>query len=309
MQIPLFPLHTVLAPGIALPLHIFEERYRQMVRHCLDTSSPFGVVLIRGGSEVAPRDGTPRELSIAGVGTAAEIREASRYADGRWDLLIVGTSRFLVRDVHTDVAAYLVAEVDPFPDAPPGDVEATETLAGRVTRRFVDYLRLLQPRDGESAEPIDVQMEVETEVDEEDDEDKAMSRPRARGSVPRVGPHARPDRRPRGGHGGAPDPRRPERALVSPDRDRPGGARPPAGAARGLRCRRAAARHRRPARSRADAPGCAPGAVRRGPGPPRRERQLDRVATPPDVVSDRARQVAVHALGGGPALADRPHDQ
>ncbi len=168
MQIPLFPLHTVLAPGIALPLHIFEERYRQMVRHCLDTSSPFGVVLIRGGSDVAPRDGTPRELSIAGVGTAAEIREASRYADGRWDLLIVGTSRFLVRDVRTDVASYLVAEVDPFPDAPVGDVEATETLAGRVTRRFVDYLRLLQPRDGESAEPIDVQMEVETEVDEPD---------------------------------------------------------------------------------------------------------------------------------------------
>lgn len=172
MQIPLFPLHTVLAPGIALPLHIFEERYRQMVRHCLDTSSPFGVVLIRGGSDVAPRDGTPRELSIAGVGTAAEIREASRYADGRWDLLIVGTSRFLVRDVRTDVASYLVAEVDPFPDAPVGDVEATETLAGRVTRRFVDYLRLLQPRDGESAEPIDVQMEVETEVDEDDADDE-----------------------------------------------------------------------------------------------------------------------------------------
>jgi Lon protease-like protein len=172
MQIPLFPLHTVLAPGIALPLHIFEERYRQMVRHCLDTSSPFGVVLIRGGSEVAPSDGTPRELAIAGVGTAAEIREASRYADGRWDLLVVGTSRFVVRDVHTDVASYLVADVDPFPDAPVGDLEATEALAGRVTRRFVDYLRLLQPRDGESADPIDVQMEVETEVDDEDgDED------------------------------------------------------------------------------------------------------------------------------------------
>jgi Lon protease-like protein len=180
MQIPLFPLHTVLAPGIALPLHIFEERYRQMVRHCLDTSSPFGVVLIRGGSEVAPRDGTPRELAIAGVGTTAEIREASRYADGRWDLLIVGTSRFVVRDVHTDVAAYLVAEVDPFPDTPVDDVEATETLAGRVTRRFVDYLRLLQPRDGESADPIDVQMEVETEVDEidagDDDEDEGTAR-------------------------------------------------------------------------------------------------------------------------------------
>ena len=118
MQIPLFPLHTVLAPGIALPLHVFEERYRQMVRHCLDASSPFGVVLIRDGSEVAPRDGAAQELSIAGIGTFAEIREASRYADGRWDLLAVGTSRFVVREVRTDIEPYLVAEVDPYPDEP-----------------------------------------------------------------------------------------------------------------------------------------------------------------------------------------------
>ena len=164
MQIPLFPLHTVLAPGIALPLHVFEERYRVMVRRCLDSSSPFGVVLIREGSEVAPRDGMSQELAIAGVGTFAEIREASKHADGRWDVLAVGTARFLVREVHTDVAPYLVAEVDPYPDEPGdvGDDEADE-LVERVTRRFVDYLRLLQPRDGEAAEPIDVQLEVETE--------------------------------------------------------------------------------------------------------------------------------------------------
>jgi Lon protease-like protein len=169
MQIPLFPLHTVLAPGIALPLHVFEERYRLMVRHCLDESTPFGVVLIRDGSEVAPRDGGQQELSIAGVGTFAEIREASRYADGRWDLLAVGTSRFVVREVRTNAEPYLVAEVQPFPDEPgAGDPEVAEELAGRVTRRFVDYLRLLQPRDGESADPIDVQMEVETEVLEDD---------------------------------------------------------------------------------------------------------------------------------------------
>ena len=168
MQIPLFPLHTVLAPGIALPLHVFEERYRAMVRHCLDSSVPFGVVLIREGSEVAPRDGGTQELSIAGVGTFAEIREASRYADGRWDLLAVGTSRFVVREVQTDMEPYLVAEVDPYPDQPgKSDPEVAEELAGRVTRRFVDYLRLLQPRDGETADPIDVQMEVETEVIED----------------------------------------------------------------------------------------------------------------------------------------------
>jgi Lon protease-like protein len=167
MQIPLFPLHTVLSPGIALPLHIFEERYRVMVRRCLDTSTPFGIVLIRQGSEVAPRDGTAQELSISGVGTFAEIREASKYVDGRWDLLTVGTGRFVVRQVIADLEPYLVGEVEELDDRV-GDEDEAEALVERVTRRFVDYLRLLQPRDGEEVEPIDVQVEVE--VSDTDDE-------------------------------------------------------------------------------------------------------------------------------------------
>ena len=172
MQIPLFPLHTVLAPGIALPLHVFEERYRVMVRRCLDSSSPFGVVLIREGSEVAPPTGASQELSIAGVGTFAEIREASKHADGRWDVLAVGTARFVVREVHTELAPYLVADVEPYPDEPAEtDDPGTEELVDRVMRRFVSYLRLLQPRDGETAEPIDVQMEVETEEVRDDADD------------------------------------------------------------------------------------------------------------------------------------------
>ena len=52
MEIPLFPLHTVLCPGIVLPLHVFEDRYRALTRHCLETGEPFGVVLIREGREV-----------------------------------------------------------------------------------------------------------------------------------------------------------------------------------------------------------------------------------------------------------------
>ena len=171
MQIPLFPLHTVLSPGIALPLHVFEERYRAMVRRCLDTSTPFGVVLIRRGSEVAPRDGGSQELSISGVGTFAEIREASKYLDGRWDLLTVGTGRFVVRQVIADQEPYLVGEVDELADTV-GDADAADALVTRVTRRFVDYLRLLQPREGEEAEPIDVQVEVEVPDDEAGDDDE-----------------------------------------------------------------------------------------------------------------------------------------
>ncbi len=166
MEIPLFPLHTVLAPGIALPLHVFEPRYRALVRRCLDTSTPFGVVLIREGSEVLPPGDDEHELSISAVGTLAEIREASRFSDGRWRLLVVGDRRFVVRDVHPDREAYLVADVDLLEDEV-GDATAARALVRRVTRRFVDYLRLLQPRDGEAAEPIDVQVEVEVEVPED----------------------------------------------------------------------------------------------------------------------------------------------
>lgn len=171
MEIPLFPLHTVLAPGIALPLHIFEPRYRVMVQRCLDEAIPFGVVLIREGSEVAPADGVEADLSIAAVGTMAEIREANKYSDGRWQLLVVGTQRFAIMDVHADREPYLVAEVEPLDDEP-DDPDEAERLVDHISRRFLEYLRLLQPRAGEQVEPIDVQMELEVaDADDEADDD------------------------------------------------------------------------------------------------------------------------------------------
>jgi len=67
MELPLFPLNTVLFPGATLPLHVFEERYKQMINQCLESRSPFGVLLIRSGNEV----GTPTEPFE--VGTTASI--------------------------------------------------------------------------------------------------------------------------------------------------------------------------------------------------------------------------------------------
>src|SRR3954469_9604532 len=110
MEIPLFPLHTVLCPGIVLPLHIFEDRYRALTRHCLDTGAPFGVVLIRDGREVGTADGS---LALAGVGALVEIREAGRYPDGRYDLLAAATGRFAIESVGAERAPYLVAEGAP----------------------------------------------------------------------------------------------------------------------------------------------------------------------------------------------------
>ena len=159
MELPLFPLHTVLFPGVALPLHIFEPRYREMVARCLETDSPFGIVLIRDGREIG---GGP--TSIATIGTTAEIREAGTFSDGRYELLVVGTHRFRIESVTVGREAYLVGDVEELDDEV-GDAEAARGLTDRVTQRFVRYLSLLQPVEGEDAEDIDVRVELELEDD------------------------------------------------------------------------------------------------------------------------------------------------
>jgi len=165
MELPLFPLNTVLCPGIALPLHVFEDRYRALVRHCVETTSPFGVVLIREGREVG--NGA---ISFSGIGTIAEIRDAGRHEDGRFDLLVVGTRRFSIRRV-LEGRPYLVADAEIL-DETVDDPAIAQQLANKATRRFVTYLELLQPRSGETSEDIDVRVEVETEEDEAEEDDE-----------------------------------------------------------------------------------------------------------------------------------------
>jgi Lon protease-like protein len=163
MEIPLFPLHTVLCPGIVLPLHIFEERYRAMTRHCLSTGEPFGVVLIRDGREV----GSSGATTLAGVGAFAEIREAGRYPDGRYDLLAAATGRFAIESVETDREPYLVARVTALEDEV-GDEPRAERLAAAAIRRFVRYLELMRARDGESIEALDIRVEIDAPDDQAD---------------------------------------------------------------------------------------------------------------------------------------------
>jgi Lon protease-like protein len=165
MEIPLFPLHTVLCPGIELPLHIFEDRYRALTRHCLDTGAPFGVVLIRDGREV----GAHRSLALAGVGALVEIREAGRYPDGRYDLLAAATGRFTIDAVDQAREPYLIADVTPLEDEV-GDEARAERLAASAIRRFVRYLELMRARDGETVEALDIRVEVES-VDSDDDDE------------------------------------------------------------------------------------------------------------------------------------------
>ena len=156
MEIPLFPLHTVLCPGIVMPLYIFEERYRALTRHCLATGAPFGIVLIREGREV----GLGKALALASVGALVEIREADRYPDGRYDLLAAATGRFAIESVDPERAPYLVADVTPLEDEV-GDETRAERLAATAIRRFVRYLELMRLNDGETGEALDIRVELD----------------------------------------------------------------------------------------------------------------------------------------------------
>jgi Lon protease-like protein len=122
-------------------------------------------VLIRDGGEV----GTKGVATLAGVGAFAEIREAGRYPDGRYDLLAAATGRFAIDSVDAQREPYLVAEVTPLDDEV-GDESRAERLAARAIQRFVRYLDLMRARDGESSEVLDIRVEIEASVGEPDDD-------------------------------------------------------------------------------------------------------------------------------------------
>jgi Lon protease-like protein len=146
---------------VALPLHIFEDRYRLMIGRCLERGEPFGVVLVREGHEVGPLTGR-----IADVGTTAIIRRAGRYPDGRLDILTVGERRFRLESLDARSEPYLVGRVTLL-DEPSGPDPVVQEQARRVGRRFLRYLELLQPAaDGDGPE---IEIEIELEADDEED--------------------------------------------------------------------------------------------------------------------------------------------
>lgn len=110
-EMPLFPLNTVLFPYAEVQLHVFEDRYRELVHDCLSEDRPFGVVLIRSGSEV----GGPAEPYL--VGTAVRILKVETYDDGRMDIRVKGERRFRIRQLD-ESGAYLTGYVEPVVEHP-----------------------------------------------------------------------------------------------------------------------------------------------------------------------------------------------
>lgn len=135
MRLPLFPLNTVLFPGMVLPLHIFEERYKLLVQRCIADNAPFGVVLIREGQE-AGGVATPHP-----VGTLAKITHVEPLPGGRMNIETTGTGRFRIRRL-LDEEPYLAAEVETYPLAA-STATTTLSLVARLRPRIAAYLQLL----------------------------------------------------------------------------------------------------------------------------------------------------------------------
>jgi len=144
----MFPLGTVLFPSAVLPLHVFEPRYRALVRACLAGDRELGVVLIERGSEVGGGD------VRSDVGTVAHIVQAEELPDGRWGLVTVGARRLRV-DAWLPDDPYPLADVRdwPDPDPGPGYVAQVDDVLGLLRRVLA-----LSAEAGDRAAPATVEL-------------------------------------------------------------------------------------------------------------------------------------------------------
>jgi Lon protease-like protein len=162
MPLPLFPLNTVLFPGVVMPLHIFEDRYRQLVKDLIalppDSAREFGVVAIKVGYEVGERG----VHTIQRTGCAALVTEVTANPDGTFEIMVIGRRRFHVERLDPS-QDYLRADVQWLPETPGGSptdaAEASERARGlfEVYRDTVSELRGDDVLEGETpTDPVDL---------------------------------------------------------------------------------------------------------------------------------------------------------
>jgi hypothetical protein len=129
-QVPLFPLNAVIFPGVVTPLHIFEERYRALVRELLEVDDVaervFGIIAIREGYEV----GEHGMQSVHRTGTLVQLSDVDAYDDGRYDIEVIGRQRLHVIDSDGS-GPFLRGDVELLDDddEPRAVEEAAATLA------------------------------------------------------------------------------------------------------------------------------------------------------------------------------------
>ncbi len=143
MEIPLFPLNTVLFPGGPLPLRLFEPRYLDMISRCMKDDLPFGVLLIREG----PEAGGP--ATTWHVGTLARVTDWYQGSDGLLGITAIGTERFRLMSAERQPDGLNVGEVAPVPPPPPMAIppehrklpHILETVLGDLGRLYADLDR------------------------------------------------------------------------------------------------------------------------------------------------------------------------
>ncbi len=145
--LPLFPLNTVLFPGMPIQLHIFEQRYRLMIRRCHSDGQPFGVVLIHSGVEAYGPAAEPVR-----VGCTARIARLVPLEDGRMNLTALGEERFRISKLNHD-QPYLVGQVESLPLEAPSSIGLLRA-ARQLTPRVKEYLRLVSQLNPK--EPVDL---------------------------------------------------------------------------------------------------------------------------------------------------------
>jgi len=145
-QLPIFPLNTVVFPGVTVPLHVFEDRYRALVHHLLTISDKtmrlFGIVAIREGYEV----GQVGVQSVHRVGCVVQMTSVEPYEDGRFDIEVVGRARLRLDGLDTS-GEYLVGDVETLPERTPLQAEALGE-AERTFATFEEYRRRLSELRG-----------------------------------------------------------------------------------------------------------------------------------------------------------------
>lgn len=136
-DLPLFPLNTVVFPGMPMPLHIFEERYKAMINDCIDNDAPFGIVLIREGEAEYDENAQPYE-----VGCTVTISQVERLPDGRMFLMAIGQDRFQIHALDRESKPYLMGTVETLAY----ETEELDALQEEVTHlhgRVLEYLKIL----------------------------------------------------------------------------------------------------------------------------------------------------------------------
>jgi len=127
--LPLFPLPVVLFPGVALPLHIFEPRYRRLLADCLDGDRRFGLIFL-------PEATAERDLPPGQIGCVARIESAETLADGRSNIIVAGEERFRLERLIDAPEPYHMGEVSAYEDALETDGASLEVVAREVRAAF-----------------------------------------------------------------------------------------------------------------------------------------------------------------------------